>query len=264
VDAAVSTPGAEPWSAVGQGPRGRTGVLVIHGFTSSPIATRPLGQHLAAEGYAVEVVLLPGHGTSHRQLALTGYRDWYEAVDRVVDRLHVRCDAVVLIGHSMGGAIALDLAARRSTDIDAVVVINPVVRRPPGLLPRLSGLLQYVAPYLPRDLVGLPTDDIAIDGVEEGAYALVPARAARSLLLELDRVRAGLLDVVAPLLVVRSPDDHTVDPGNALEVLELAGSRDLRTLVCHDSYHVPQLDRDAALLTGTISDFLDDVVGSST
>ena len=264
MDAAVSTPGAEPWSSIGEEPRGRTGVIVIHGFTGNPIATRPLGQHLAAEGYAVEVPLLPGHGTSHRELARMRYGDWYDAVDRIVDRLHVRCDAVVLIGHSMGGTIALDLAARRATDIDAVVVLNPLVRPPPGVLPRLSGLLQYLAPYLPRDLAGLPTDDIAMDGVEEGSYALVPARAARSLLLELDRIRAGLLDVVAPLLVVRSTEDHTVDPANALEVLELAGSRDLRTLVCHHSYHVPQLDHDAALVAATISDFLDDVVGWST
>ncbi len=264
MDAAVSTPGAEPWSSVGAGPRGRTGVIVIHGFTSNPNATRPLGQHLAAEGYAVEVLLLPGHGTSHRELAGTRYRDWYDAVDRVVDRLWARCDAVVLIGHSMGGAIALDLAAHRPADVDAVVVLNPVVRRPPGLLPLLGGILQHVAPYLPRDLAGLPTDDIAIDGVEEGAYALIPAGAARSLLTELDRIRAGLLDVVAPLLVVRSPEDHTIDPANALEVLELAGSRDLRSLVCHHSYHVPQLDQDAPLVAGTISDFLADVVGVST
>lgn len=264
MDAAVSTPGAEPWSSIGEGPRARTGVVVIHGFTGNPIATRPLGQHLAAEGYTVEVPLLPGHGTSHRELARMGYRDWYDAVDRIVDQLHDRCDAVALIGHSMGGTIALDLAARRATDIDAVVVLNPIVRPPPGLLPRLSGLLQYLAPYLPRDLAGLPTDDIAMDGVEEGSYAIVPARAARSLLLELDRVRAGLLDVVAPLLVVRSTEDHTVDPANALEVLEFAGSRDLRMLVCHHSYHVPQLDQDGALVAAAISEFLDDVVGAST
>jgi len=236
-------------------------VIVVHGLTGNPITTRPLGQYLASEGYAVEVTLLPGHGTSHRELARMSYRDWYGAVDRVVDRFHVRCDAVVLIGHSMGGSIALDLAARRPADIDAVVAINPIVRPPAGPLTRLSPLLAPLVPYLPRDLVGLPTDDIAIDGVEDGAYALVPARAARSLLVELDRIRNGLLEVVAPLLVVRSVEDHTVDPINALEVLELAGSRDLRTLVCHHSYHVPQLDQDAALVADTISSFLDDVVG---
>lgn len=262
MDAAVSTPGAEPWSSVGEGERGRTGVVVVHGFTGNPIATRPLGRSLAAAGYTVEVPLLPGHGTSHRELARTGYQDWYAAVDGHVDGLRDRCEAVAVIGHSMGGTIALDLAARRPADVDAVVVLNPIVRPPPGLLPRLSGLLQYLVPYLPRDLAGLPTDDLAIDGVEEGAYALVAARAARSLLLELDRVRAGLLDVVAPLLVVRSVEDHTVDPANALEVLELAGSRDLRALVCERSYHLPQLDLDADRVAVAITGFLADVVGS--
>ncbi len=260
MDAAVSIPGAEPWSAVGHGRRGREAVIVVHGFTGNPIGTRPLGQHLAAHGYTVEVPLLPGHGTSHHDLARTRYADWYAAVDRLVDHLGERCSRVAVIGHSMGGTLALDVAARRPQDIAAVVVINPSVRAPAGLLPKLSGLLQYVVPFIPRELAGMPANDIARDGVEEGSYALVPARAARSLLVELDRVRAGLLDVTAPLLVVRSLEDHTVSPNNAREVLEFAGSRDLRELVCRDSYHVPQLDEDGPLVAATITAFLDEVI----
>lgn len=256
----VSIPGAEPWSAPGDGPLARTGVVVVHGFTANPVGTRPLGQRLAAEGYTVEVPLLPGHGTSHRDLARTSYADWAGAVERLVDELAARTDRIVLIGHSMGGTISLDLAARRAEVVDAVVVINPAIRAPRGLLARLAGLLAPLLPYVPRDLAGLPTDDIALDGTEESAYALVPARAAASLLRELDRVRAGLLDVTAPLLVVRSPEDHTVDPQDPLDVLELAASRDLRELVCEDSYHVPQLDHDAVLVEETVVRFLAEVL----
>ncbi len=264
MDAAVSIPGAEPWSAAGWGQRARTGVIVVHGFTGNPMGTRPLGQHLAALGYSVEVPLLPGHGTSHQDLARTRYADWYGAVERLVDHLRARCDRIALIGHSMGGTISLDLAARRAADVDAVVVINPSVRAPTGLLARLSGVLQYVVPYVPRDVAGLPTNDMVRDDVDEGSYALVSARAARSLLMELDRIRRGLLDVTAPLLVVRSTIDHSVAPSNARDVLELSGSRDLRELVCEHSYHVPQLDHDATLVETTIAGFLDDVVGPET
>ena len=264
MDAVVSIPGAEPWSASGRGERARTGVIVLHGFTGNPIGTRPLGQYLAAEGYTVEVPLLPGHGTTHQDLARTRYADWYGAVDRLVDHLHARCDRIALIGHSMGGTISLDLAARRAEDVDAVVVINPPVRSPSGPLARLSGLLQYVVPHVPRDLAGLPTDDLVRDDVEEGSYALVSARAARSLLEELDRIRRSLLDVTAPLLVVRSTEDHTVAPSNPRDVLELSGSRDLRELVCERSYHAPHLDHDADLVATTIADFLADVLGPTT
>jgi carboxylesterase len=260
VQANVSIPGAEPWSAVGDGPQGRTAVVLVHGFTANPVGTRPLGQRLAAEGYTVEVPLLPGHGTSHHDLARTGYADWAGAVERVVDDLAARCDRVVLLGHSMGGTISLDLAARRAEVVDAVVVINPAIRAPRGLLARIAPVLGYLVPYVPRDLAGLPTNDIALDGIEESAYALVPARAAASLLRELDRIRSGLLDVTAPLLVVRSLEDHTVDPRDALDVLELAASRDRRELVCEHSYHVPHLDHDAALVEETVVRFLAEVL----
>jgi carboxylesterase len=264
VDAAVSIPGAQPWSATGWGERARTGVIVVHGFTGNPIGTRPLGEALADEGYTVEVPLLPGHGTSHQDLARTTYADWSGAVEGLIDDLRTRCDRVALIGHSMGGTISLDLAVRRAEDVAAVVVINPTVRAPAGLLPRLSGVLQYVLPYVPRDLAGLPTNDLVRDDVDEGSYALVSARAARSLLRELDRVRLSLLDLTAPLLVVRSVEDHSVAPTNSRDVLELTGSRDLRELVCERSYHAPHLDHDAALVTATITAFLDDVLGPAT
>lgn len=259
VPTSVSIPGAEPWSAAGHGVRGRTGIVVVHGFTANPVGTRPLGERLAAAGYTVEVVLLPGHGTSHRDLARTGYADWAGAVEQVLDDLAGRCERVVLIGHSMGGTISLDLAARRADVVDAVVVVNPAIRAPRGVLARVAGLLAPVLPYVPRDLAGLPTNDIARDGVEESAYALVPARAAASLLRELDRIRAGLLDVTAPLLVVRSPRDHTVDPRDALDVLELAASASLHELVCERSYHVPQLDHDAERVEAAILGFLAEV-----
>jgi len=260
VESAVSIPGAEPWSAVGHGRRADDAVVVVHGFTGNPIATRPLGEQLAAEGYTVEVPLLPGHGTSHRDLATTRYGDWYGALDGLLDRLRRRSRQVAVVGHSLGGTLALDLASRRPGDVAAVAVINPTVRAPRGLLPRLAGALQFVVPYVPRELAGMPANDLVRDGVEEGSYGLVATRAAHSLLAELDRVRTGLLDLTAPLLVIRSTVDHTVDPRNAREVLEFAASRDLRELTCRDSYHAPQLDVDAGLVAATLSRFLDDVL----
>ena len=41
----------------------RVGVLVQHGFTGNPVSMRPWAEDLAARGYAVEMPLLPGHGT---------------------------------------------------------------------------------------------------------------------------------------------------------------------------------------------------------
>jgi len=256
VDAMVSTPGAEPWSSTGHGRSGRVGVLVVHGFTGNPLGTRPLGQRLAAEGHCVEVPLLPGHGTSHRDLARTRYEDWHDAVATVLDHLVDRCDRVVLVGHSVGGTIVLDLASSRPEDVDGVVVINPMVSSPKQLLARLAPLIAQLVPFLPRDLAEMPTNDLARPDVEEHAYALVPLKALQSMLRQLPRIRNQLLDLTQPLLVVRSPQDHTVPQGSSVELMQLVGSGEVRELVCERSYHVPQLDYDAEEVEDAVAAFV--------
>lgn len=259
MDAVVSVRGAEPWSAVGRGAQGQVGVVVTHGFTATPQGTRPLGQRLASAGYSVEVPLLPGHGTTVSDLARTRYRDWFDHLQRVVDHLAERCDTVVLVGHSLGGTLSLDLAAKRGDQVSAVAVINAPLTAPTSLLARLAPVLQYVVPYVPRRLAGLPPDDIARSGVQEGAYRMVAARSARSLLRELPRIRAQLPDLTQPLLVVNSSIDHTVSPSDATELLELVGSGDVRHLVCERSYHVVLLDHDAPIVEDAVLALLQDV-----
>lgn len=262
MDATVHQPSAAPWSSPGRGKHARTVVLIVHGFTGNPVSTRPVGLHLAARGFGVDLPVLPGHGTDHHDLARTRYTDWYGCVDELVDRLREHADHLALIGHSMGGTLVLDVASRRPADVDAVVAINPLLYRPSGPLSRLAPVLERFVPYVPRQLAGMPVNDVALDGVEEHAYALVPSRAARSLLDELPRVRRQLVSLVAPLLVVRSPQDHTVAPSDALALLELTGSRDLRELVCEHSYHLPQLDVDSPRVLASVTSFLDEVTGS--
>ena len=51
------------------------GVLLLHGFTGSPASLRPWANHLAGHGYAVEVPLLPGHGTRWQDCNLVTEED---------------------------------------------------------------------------------------------------------------------------------------------------------------------------------------------
>lgn len=252
-------PGCEPWRTAGDDEHGRTGVVLTHGFTGNPRATTPLGQLLQQRGHTVDVVRLPGHGTTVRDLARTRYADWRRAVGEALDRAVADCDRVVLVGHSMGGTLSLDLASARPADVAGVVVINALVVEPREPLARLAPILQYVLPMVPRDLAGLPTDDIARPDVSEGAYAWVPAKASVSLVAELSRIRSQLLDLVQPLLVVSSPQDHTVSPDNSDSLMELVGSADAQRLVCQRSYHIPQLDWDREQVEEAVVAFVDRV-----
>lgn len=250
--------GAEAWRADGDEARGHVGVVVVHGFTGNPISTRPLGVHLNDAGWTVEVLRLPGHGTSAQDMATTRYADWLAAVEQATDDLAARCDRVVLVGLSMGGTLCLDVGARR--DVAGVVAINAQVLDPDGLVAKFAGILQHLLPMVPAKVAGIAEDDIKAGGTEQ-AYDTVPAKAGYSLTSALPRVRAQLRQLTAPVLVCWSAEDHTVPPKNSRWLADhLPG--DVRTLELTESYHVATLDNDQALLFATIAEFVGDVTGS--
>lgn len=228
-------PGAEPFHQDGSS----VGVLLCHGFTGSPQSLRPWAAHLADRGHTVSLPLLPGHGTRWQDLQVTGWEDWYATVDRELRVLRERCDRVVVCGLSMGGALALRLAARHGDAVSGVAVVNPAVT-----FPRLQGYVLPVLRHLLPSTKGL-TDDIAKQGTHELGYPRVPLHAADSLVRLFHRVRAELPQVTQPLLLMHSRTDHVVPPSDSAYVLARVSSQDVTETVLENSYHVATLDHDA-------------------
>jgi carboxylesterase len=92
----------------------RVGVLLSHGFSGHPASMAPWGEALAGQGNAVVVPRLPGHGTTWQELNTLTWADWYAELTEAFDRLVAENDAVVVGGLSMGGTLALRLAAGRA------------------------------------------------------------------------------------------------------------------------------------------------------
>ncbi len=234
-------PLAEPFLSDGDGtsPRGRVGVLLSHGFTGSPASMRAWGEHLAAQGYAVSVPRLPGHGTTWQDMNTTTWADWSREVARAFDELAARVDRVFVCGLSMGGGLALRLAADRPDEVAGLVLVNPAVgtvRKDVKLLP----VLKHVIGSFP----GI-ANDIKKPGVEEHGYTRTPLRAADSMFRGYKLLRGDLGRITCPVLLFRSAVDHVVDPSSARIILAGLGSDDKREEILADSYHVATLDNDA-------------------
>ncbi len=87
------------------------GVLLIHGFTGSPAELLLLGKFLNRAGFTVLGVRLAGHGTNELNLMKTTNEDWFNSVLDGYKMLGGFCEKVFVAGHSMGGLLALKLAA---------------------------------------------------------------------------------------------------------------------------------------------------------
>lgn len=216
-----------------------TGVLLCHGFTGTPQSVRPWAEYLAGRGLTVSLPLLPGHGTRWEELAATRWQDWYATVDRELRLLGERCSQVFVCGLSMGGALALRLAARHGDAVSGVAVVNPA-----ATFPRLEGLALPVGRFLVRSAKGI-SSDIAKEGSAEVGYDRVPTHAAYSAREFFRVVRADLPQVTQPLLVMHSRTDHVVPPTDSSLILGTVSSTDVTETVLENSFHVATLDHDA-------------------
>jgi esterase/lipase len=233
-------PGAEPFSFPGgDGPDGRTGVLLVHGFTGTPMSMRPWGEHLAAEGFAVRCPLLPGHGTHWQDCNGSTHDQWTATVEEAFDSLAAECDRVFVAGLSMGGTLATRLAQVRPDDVAGLLLVNPALltqRLDAKLLPLIAKLTGSWAPI---------ASDIKKPGVTELAYPKLPTRAMMQLRQLWAATRADLGRVTAPVIVFHSVEDHVVEPVNSTVLLAGVGSADTTEVLLEDSYHVATLDNDA-------------------
>jgi esterase/lipase len=243
--------GAEPFSwPGGDGPDGRTGVLLLHGFTGSPYSMRPWGEFLAAEGFAVRGPRLPGHGTTWQDCNTTTGEDWLAEVHRAFDLLAQECDRVFVAGLSMGGTLAIRFAEQRPADLAGLVLVNPslmTLRLDAKLLPLLARLTPSWAPI---------ANDIKKPGVDELAYPKLPTRAMVALRRLWSVTRPELARITAPLLVFRSVEDHVVEPASAEALLAGVSSTDTSEVLLHDSYHVATLDNDAETIFRTSAEWI--------
>ena len=231
----------------GHGELARIGVAVCHGFTGSPVSMQGWSESLAEAGFAVNMPLLAGHGTSWQDLAKTPWEDWYRDFEAAYLELAARCDTVYVAGMSMGGALSLRVAALHP--VAGVAVVNP------GLTfgdpkAKYAGLLKYVLKSVPA--IG---NDMKLQGVSEGAYTRTPVAAVHQLSQLFSNTIELLPRVMAPTLVFRSTVDHVV-PDSSIEVLkERIGSSELRIVPLENSYHVATMDNDAPLIFSQSADF---------
>ncbi|MDX1438085.1 MAG: alpha/beta fold hydrolase [Anaerolineales bacterium] len=124
----------------GEGPGA---ALLIHGFPGTPAEMRPLGRALNEDGWRTKGILLPGFGPEIIELNNYGRKDWIAAAEKAWLEIYRADSPTILIGYSMGAAVALNLAGLHSPDL--LVLISPFWHVP-GLLPRLVPVLKWLIP----------------------------------------------------------------------------------------------------------------------
>jgi carboxylesterase len=104
-------PRYQPFRLHAEGGAGRKAAVLVHGFPGTPGDMRPLGEAFAEAGWTVDAPLLPGFGSQIGTLPERRFEEWAIAAAEALEALMRDHERVVIVGHSMGGAVALVAAA---------------------------------------------------------------------------------------------------------------------------------------------------------
>jgi alpha-beta hydrolase superfamily lysophospholipase len=237
-------------------PRGQA--LLIHGLSDAPYSMRALAESLRAQGIAVTLLRLPGHGTLPSMMTVMRLRDWTAALRIAARDVAGRTPTgqpFYIGGYSTGGTLALHYALDALTDPalrrpDRVLLLSPAIElRPVAALANVIDMLavlpiplldkvhwQEIAPeYDPYKFNSFPVN--ASRQVNHATQALKTALAEAS--------AAGRIQRLPPVLTWQSVVDSTVGaagvadqlyarltgPGHRLVLFDLNRQQAWRSLV---------------------------------
>lgn len=222
---------------------GDTGILLLHGYTGSPTAVRPMGEYLASKGMRVVAPLLPGHGTTTADL---NTRTWREVAGYAAEELYTlqgQCSRVFVGGLSMGGLLALHLG-ERCTGIDGIIPMAAAVYA--------KSPLRFLLPFIRRVVSTFPKSSDPRLSVEDPSLAPLlwsydreALHFASQVLDLMEDVRKNFYKVHQPLLIFQGAHDKTVPMKAAHAIADDSTSDDVELVVLPNSGHCLSVDQEA-------------------
>lgn len=207
-----------------------TGCLLIHGFTSTPAELRELGENLNKAGYTVLGVRLSGHGTVIEDMEKSKYTDWIHSVEDGYARLREICSTIHVIGHSMGGVLALYIA--ENVEVNKVVALAPaLVTKDPAA--KYAGIAKHFMRYSEWTERERPE--------EESKYLLGYSKIPVSSVNELNRLqrvtRKSLQKIKQPILIIHALKDDSIHGRGIDLIINGVSSYDIKKMYLNRCGH---------------------------
>jgi len=228
-------------------------LLFIHGFTGTPHEFKEFATYFNKLGFSVRVPLIAGHGTHPENLEKTNWKQWNKSVkDALFDiRKTNKTGKVIAIGQSMGGSLALHLAAHYQ--LDGIVLLAPGLK----FKNKLTFFAKFISPV--KRMIKKNGPDIS-DQAEKGkvvTYKQIPTTSIIELSKLFKHVSDDLEDVHCPCIIIYSRLDHTIDPISSQQIYDQISSRNKRILCLEKSYHLLSLDVEKEVIKKEIFSFLE-------
>ncbi|MBS3974169.1 MAG: lysophospholipase, partial [Actinobacteria bacterium] len=223
-------------------------VVVAHGYAEHSGRYLQVAEYLAAQGIATFALDQRGHGHSEGERALVGrLSDCVGDLAQFISQVRAEHSApLFVLGHSMGGAIALQYALNYPQSVDGLITsgafLLSATPAPPWLraVVRLLGWIAPRLPVKPLDAALLSRDPAVVSAYDDDPMVYrgkVMARMLDVLLSAGPLVLAQAERLTRPLLILHGGDDKIAAPEGSRRLHALAGASDKTLRVYEGFYH---------------------------
>jgi len=209
-------------------------VILIHGIASSYHNWDGLIPEIVQEGYACYALDLLGHGDSPKPDSRAYQMEWmYQHFAGWVRSLHLT-EPAILIGHSLGGYLAIEYARRVPAWTRSLVLVDPLysLSQLPSLLRRTyrrSHLSHFIIERTPPWMFRLIVDMSSVAmGNGTGALHSLPESVRAQTAIDYGRTSPGVYNIINtsrdlnddlsslsfPTLVIWGEKDQTLSPSS--------------------------------------------------
>ena len=228
--------------------RTRAAVVLVHGLGEHSGRYARVAEELVAADCAVYALDHRGHGKSEGPRALIDrFAHAVDDIDQLVDiaRREQRGKPLFLLGHSMGGALALSYTLKHSAKLSGLILSAPavVLDGAPLLMKLLARLLSVIAPKLgvfqvDPALVSRDADTVAAYVSDPlNAHGKAPARTLGEIIKFVDWLPAALPILKLPVLAMHGSEDKLAGVAGSRMVVECIGSKDKTLKIYEGLYH---------------------------
>lgn len=214
-----------------------TGIVISHGYTSSPSEIKELSLYLHERGINVYGVRLEGHGTLSEDMRESSWEEWYDSFNRGFAAMRQVSEKLFVAGFSTGGLLAILATVRKLNKVEGLIVINAALE--------LQDIrVNYVVPTLNRmnSFLSLFNADMEYVANEpefpEFNYTRNYIKSLNQLYQLMQECSASLPLVTAPVLVLQADKDPVVKPESAQKIMEKINSKHKELKMLPFSRHV--------------------------
>ncbi|MGJ8686359.1 MAG: alpha/beta hydrolase [Spongiibacteraceae bacterium] len=222
-------------------------VVISHGLGEHGGRYAPLADYLNVQGYSVFAIDHRGHGRSAGKRGDIGrFQYVVEDLGHLISEVVVPIGKpIILLGHSMGGAVATDYSLRNQSLLAGLMLSGPALNSSvvPGAVKIVCSILGKLAPHLPAlkiDPTLVSRDPESVKKYIEDPYNLtssVPIRTIAEMVSAIGELPAQFPRITLPMLILHGEEDQLIPCDASRALHDGCGSQDKTLMVYPELYH---------------------------